>query len=116
MSLESFLKEPLQGKTSPSKVFWLYGVVGSILYGVIEIFLDPANARTTQAYGIGGLIFSVYVTVATYQCAVNCRSLFLARLVRVSAVISLLLLVVLTYLELTGALTLTALGGEQFPE
>jgi hypothetical protein len=113
MNVGAFLKEPLLGKTPLSKVIWLYGIVGSILYGAIELFLDPSNDFVMRLYVIGGLIFSVYVTVATYQCAANCKSVFLARLVRVSAVITLVLLPVITYLDLSGALTLMALGGEQ---
>jgi hypothetical protein len=116
MTLPAFLKKPLQGKTSLSRVFWLYGVVGSLLYGAIELFLDPGNAVVMRLYIIGGFLFSVYVIVATYQCAVNCRSPFVARLVRVSAIISLLLLPVITYFDLTGALTLTDLMGGQMPE
>jgi hypothetical protein len=49
------------------------------------------------------------VTVATYQCAENCGSKFLARFVRVSAVISLVLLPLFAYWELSGGLDL-ALG------
>jgi hypothetical protein len=113
MNVGAFLKDPLQGKASLSKVFWLYGVVGSFLYGAIELLLDPGNDFLMRLYIIGGLIFSVYVTVATYRCAANCKSAFLARLVRVSAVITLVLLPVITYLDLSGALTLIALGGEQ---
>jgi len=113
MNVGAFLKEPLQGKTPLSKVIWLYGIVGSILYGAIELALDPNNDFVMHLYVIGGLIFSVYVTVATYQCAANCKSVFLARLVRVSAVITLVLLPVITYLDLSGALTLMALGAEQ---
>src|SRR5271170_2268521 len=112
-SFSAFLKDPLRGKTSLSKVFWLYGVLGSVLYGAIELFLDPGNDFIMRVYVIGGLVFSVYVTVATYQCAANCKSAGVARLARVSAIISLLLLPVLTYLDLSGALTLMALGGEQ---
>jgi hypothetical protein len=114
--VRAFLTDPLQGKTSLSRVFWLYGVLGSVLYGALELFLDPGNAAVMRVYVIGGLVFSIYVTVATYQCAMNCRSPFVGRVVRISAVISLLLLPVITYLDLTGALTLAALGGEQFPE
>ncbi|MGO9933627.1 MAG: hypothetical protein ACLPV8_17700 [Steroidobacteraceae bacterium] len=113
MNFGAFLKEPLQGKTSLSRVFWLYGVVGSTLYGAIELFLDPGNRLLMLLYVIAGLIFSVYVIVATYRCAANCKSLLLARMARVGAVISLLLLPVITYLDLSGALTLMALGGEQ---
>ena len=113
MNVGAFLKEPLLGKTSLSRVFWLYGVLGSLLYGAIELFLDPGNDFLMRVYVIGGLLFSVYVTVATYQCAANCKSRLLARLARVSAVITLVLLPVITYLDLSGALTLLALGGEQ---
>ncbi|HWX79617.1 MAG TPA: hypothetical protein VNZ02_06000 [Steroidobacteraceae bacterium] len=109
-SLGAFLKDPLLGKTSLVRVFWLYGVLGSLLYGAIELYLDPGNEFIMRVYMIGGLIFSVYVTVATYQCAANCKSAVVARLARISAVITLLLLPVLTYLDLTGALTLAALG------
>jgi hypothetical protein len=116
MSLGSFLTEPLQGKTSLSKVFWLYGVLGSVLYGALELFLNPANEGVMRAYVIGGLLFSIYVTVATYQCAMNCRSPFLGRVVRVSALISLVLVPIFAYLEFTGALDLfltSLMSGEQ---
>jgi hypothetical protein len=78
------------------------------------LFLDPGNEGVMRVYVIGGLIFSVYVTVATYQCAMNCRSAVLGRFVRVSALISLLLLPVLAYLDLAGVLTLAlpTVGGD----
>ena len=115
MTLSAFLKEPLQGKTSLSRVFWLYGVLGSILYSALELLLDPGDESITRIYFLGGLLFSAYVTGATYRCAGNCRSKSLARFVRVSAVVSLLALPVIAYLELTGALgaALSALSGEQ---
>ena len=79
-SLVAFLKEPLLGKTSLAKVFWLYGVLGSLLYGAIELFIDPGNELLLRIYVIGGIIFSVYVTAATYKCAANCKSPAVARL------------------------------------
>jgi hypothetical protein len=109
----SFFRAPLQGRTSLSKVFWLYGIAGSVCYSAIGLLFDAGNEIAMRIYVIGGLIFSVYVTIATYQCAGNCRSVLLARLVRVSAVISLLLLPLFAYLGLTGALDLTSLRGEQ---
>jgi sorbitol-specific phosphotransferase system component IIC len=115
-SFQSFITEPLEGKTSLSRVIWLYGVLGSLLYGAIELFLNPGNVLAMRLYAIGGLIFSIYVTLATYRCAGNCRSAALAKVVRVSAVITLLLLPVITYLDLTGTLTLSGLLGEQLPE
>jgi len=110
LNLWSALKDPLQGKTSLSTVVWGYGLLGSIVYGAVELLLDPGNEFAMRAYTVGGLIFSIYVTIATYRCADNCASKFWARMARLSAVLSLLLLPVFAYLELTGALTLATLG------
>ena len=115
-SISAFLKEPLEGKTSLSKVVWLYGVVGSLLFGAIELFLDPENQFVMRVYTILGLFFGIYVTVATYRCAKNSKSLLLARFVRVASIITLVLLPVLTYFELKGALILTDLMQGQLPE
>jgi hypothetical protein len=108
--LWSALSDPLRGKTSLSKVVWGYGLLGSIVYGAIELLLDPGNAVAMGMYTLGGLLFSVYVTVATYRCAGNCASIFWARMARISAVLSLLLLPLLAYLALTGALSLAMIG------
>jgi hypothetical protein len=116
MTIAAFFKDPLEGKTLLSRVFWLYGVVGSFVYGAIEILLNPENQFAMRVYAIGGIIFMAYVTLATYKCAANCASPALARVARVSAVISLLLLPVFAYFDLTGSLTLTSLMGERFPE
>jgi len=115
VSLGSFLYEPLQGKTSLAKVFWLYGVLGSVLVSAVGLAVDPGNEPATRIYTVLGLLFSVYVTVATYRCASNCRSRYLARLARISAVISLLMLPVLAYLYFSGAIgvALVTLRGEQ---
>ncbi len=105
-----FLTDPWRGKTSLNRVFWLYGLVGSLVYGALEALLNPENAWVMGAYTLGGLIFSVYVAVATYRCANNCRSLFWARMARISAVLSLVLLPLLAYLEYTGGLSALLLG------
>lgn len=110
--MTAFLKDPLLGKTSLSRVIWLYGVLGSLLYGAIELFLNPENALLMRLYMIGGVVLTLYVIVATYRCAGNCKSPALARIARVSAVISLLLVPLFVYLDLTGSLTLSSLGVE----
>ena len=111
----AFLIEPLQGKTSLGRVFWLYGVLGSILVSALGLLLDPGNAFVMRLYIAFGLLFTLYVTVATYRCAGNCHSKALARVVRVSAVLTIVLLPVFAYLEFTGALdaALTNMTGEQ---
>jgi hypothetical protein len=115
MSVRSFLLEPLQGKMSLARVFWLYGMVGSILVSAIGLAVDPGNELAMRMYMAFSLLFSVYVTIATYQCASNCGSKFLARLARISAVASLVLLPVLAYLYFSGAIgvALVTLRGEQ---
>jgi hypothetical protein len=107
----SFVTDPLRGKTPIGRVIWLYGIVGSVIYSGIGFLFDVTDVWAMRVYSIGGLIFTVYVTVATYQCAVNCRSVFMRRLVRLSAVLTLVLLPLLAYLSLSGGLELTGLRG-----
>ena len=116
MSIAQFVKDPLEGKTSLSRVVWLYGFLGSILYGSLELFLDPENQFVMRVYTIVGLIFTVYCIVATYRCSNNTKSPWLARSARIGSIILLLLLPVLTYLELSGAVTIADLLGGQLPE
>ncbi|MGO9039244.1 MAG: hypothetical protein ACLPX1_12630 [Steroidobacteraceae bacterium] len=114
MSLWAAIRDPLLGRISLSKVVWLYGLGGSLIVSVLGLLL-PGGEVARRSYAVFGLIFSVYVTVATYQCAGNCRSKSLAWFVRVCAVLSLVLLPVFAYLDFTGALdlALTGLRGEQ---
>jgi hypothetical protein len=116
VTVTQFVKEPLEGKTSLSRVIWLYGLLGSLLYGSLELFLDPENQFVMRVYSIVGLIFTVYVIVGTYRCAKNAKSPWAARSARIGAVIMLLLLPLLTYLELTGAVTIADLLGGSLPE
>ena len=111
-SLWAAVADPLRGRTSLSRVVWVYGLLGSLVYGALELILDSGNALVIRMYSVAGLLFSIYVTVAIYRCADNCASKFWGRMARVSAVLSLLLLPVLAYLDFTGALSL-ALMGEQ---
>jgi hypothetical protein len=103
MKLTALLREPLDGKTSLSRVFWVYGILGSLLLSAFGLFIDVSNSFAMRLYALAGLLYTVYVTVATYRCAANCGSKLLAAFVRISAVLTLLLLPVLAYLELSGA-------------
>jgi hypothetical protein len=100
MGLRALVWEPLQGKTSLSRVFWIYGVLGSVLVSAVELGIDPENVLQLRAYVVFSLLFSLYVTVATYQCAANCQSKLVAQLARISAVISLLALPIIAYYSL----------------
>jgi hypothetical protein len=103
VTLPAWLREPLDGKTSLTRVFWGYGVLGSLLLSAFGLFIDVGNSVAMRLYALAGLLYTVYVTLATYRCAQNCGSKVLAAFVRVSAVLTLLLLPVLAYLELSGA-------------
>ncbi len=105
------LLDPLEGRTSIGKVIWLYGILGSIAYSLLGLLVDAADERWMRIYTLGGMLYSLYVTIATYQCARSCKTVSGRRLVRVCAVLTLLLLPVVTYLELSGALDLTSLRG-----
>jgi hypothetical protein len=109
------VKEPWQGKTSLATVFWGYGLLGSVLVSALGACIDPGNDVAMWAYTAFGVAFSVYVTVATYRCADNCKSVFMARLVRVSTVVSVIVVVpAFLYLYFTGALGVAlATLGEQ---
>jgi hypothetical protein len=104
LTTKEFLIAPLEGKLSVSRVFWLYGIAGSLIYGLFEFLIDPGNVVLMRLYTIGGFLYTAYVIVATYRCAVNCKSARTASLVRISCILSLILLPVLTYYELSGAL------------
>lgn len=93
---------------------WLYGIGGSLIVSALGLFL-PEGEFARRSYVVFDLLFGLYVTVASYQCAGNCRSRCLARVVRVCAVLSLVLLPVLAYLDFTGAfdVLLAGLRGEQ---
>jgi len=102
VNLRTAIQEPLQGKTSLSTVFWGYGLLGSLLVSAIGLFIDIENELAMRAYSAFGLLYTLYVTIATYRCAANCRSQSLARMARISAVVSLAALPFLVYFAYHG--------------
>jgi hypothetical protein len=113
MGIREFFEAPLQGKLTVARVFWLYGIVGSLVYGLVEFLIDPGNVFLTRLYSIGGLLYTVYVIVATHRSAVNCKTQRMASFVRISCVASLVLLPLIAYLDLSGALSTDIAGLEQ---
>jgi hypothetical protein len=105
MAIREFFEVPLQGKLTVARVFWVYGIAGSLVYGLLEFLIDPANVLLARLYSIGGILYTAYVIVATHRSAVNCKSQRMASFVRISCVLSLLLLPLIAYLELTGTLS-----------
>ncbi len=92
----------MEGKLSVSRVFVVYGILGSLLYGCLEFFINPLNSFAMRLYTIGGFLYSAYVIVATYRCAINCKTRRMAQFVRISCIVSLVLLSFLTYMDLNG--------------
>jgi hypothetical protein len=106
MTVWAYISEPIEGKTSLSRVFWLYGVLGSILVSAAELLINPTNLWQLRIYVVLSLLFSLYVTIATYRCAGNCGSRVVAVLARISAIISLLALPFVAYFGFNGTLEL----------
>ncbi len=113
MDIKEFFEAPLHGKVTVSRVFWLYGIVGSLVYGLLEFLIDPANVFLMRLYSVGGLLYTLYVILATHRSAVNCKSTRMASFVRISCVASLLILPLIAYLDLSGSLSLDIRGLDQ---
>lgn len=99
----ALIKDPLVGRTSFGAAVWGYGLLGSLIYTALGLFVDAGSASAMRLYSIGGFLYSIYATVAVYQCAHNARSRFVAVCARVSAVLWLILLLVGAYLYASGA-------------
>ena len=96
-----WLTDPLSGKTSLSRAFWVYGLGGSIVYSVIALLL-PESPLGFAVYVLLGLAIGILQSVILWRCAPNSRSAFLGRLVRVSVVVGLILVPLVLYLLLTN--------------
>jgi tellurite resistance protein TehA-like permease len=107
----SVITDPIRGTVPIGRVIWLYGVVGALIYSALGFFVDLESERALRIYTIGGIAYTLYVTVATYACAATIKSPFWRLLTRASALITLALLPFLGYVSLSGVLSLTSLGG-----
>ena len=101
----NFLADPIKGKTSLWRVVWLYSLVGGVVVTVLEAAVFPGGEASVKLLAVLDLIYSTYVTIATYRCAGNGTSPAVARIARICAVISLILMPFATYLMLTESLT-----------
>jgi len=103
MRIGTLIMNPLTGRTSLSAAVWGYGLLGSLIYSALGLFIDVGSTGLLRIYTIGGFLYSVYATVAVYQCAHNSRSRLVALLARISAILSLGVLLLFGYLYATGA-------------
>ena len=97
-----WLTDPLNGKTSLGRAFWLYGFGGSIVYSVIALLLPETPLGFTM-YVLLGLALGILQSLILWRCAPNTRSPFLGRFVRVSVVVGLIMVPLALYLLFTNA-------------
>jgi hypothetical protein len=97
-----WLTDPLSGKTSLARAFWLYGFGGSIAFSVIAL-LFPATPAGYGLYVVLGLAVGIFQTVILWRCAPNSRSAFLGRLVRTGIVVGVIMTPIMLYLEHAAA-------------
>ena len=103
MTAREFFRAPLEGKVSPSRVFWIYGVLASLVISALGVLLPP-DPRVGRLFVMAELFWTLYVIVAQYRSAVLCRTPARARWLRIGCVISFFLLPFVAYIELSGAL------------
>lgn len=97
-----WLTDPLTGKTSLGRAFWLYGFGGSIVYSVIALLL-PETPLGFTIYVVLGLAIGIVQSLILWRCAPNSRSAFLGKLVRASVVVGLILVPLMLYLLFANA-------------
>ena len=97
-----WLADPLAGKTSLARAFWLYGLGGSLVYSVIG-WLVPVTPAAFTTYIAIGLALGILQSVILWRCAPNSRSAFLGRFVRAAVIVGLIMVPVMFYLLITDS-------------
>jgi hypothetical protein len=101
MTASQLIMDPLRGATTLWRVVWLYSFVGGATLQVVALIF-VGEGGSAQAMALVALAYGSYVTFAAYRCAGNCPWPSLARLIRLCALISLLMVPQLAYLVLSG--------------
>ena len=96
-----WLSDPLTGKSSLGRAFWLYGLGVSLVYSVIGLLFPETTAGFT-AYVLLGLAIGILQSVILWRCAPNSRSAFVGRLVRAAVIVGLILVPIMLYLLFTN--------------
>ena len=101
------IADPIRGVTPLWKVAVLYSIVGGGILGVAMQIAAPAGPAALRIFVLVALAYSAYVTIAIFRCAGNCGSPELARVIRIAAGLSLLMLPFLAFLIFTGRVTVS---------
>ena len=96
-----WITDPLGGKTSLGRAFWLYGFGGSLAYSVIALLFPATPVGLTIGLMLG-LVLGILQSVILWRCAPNSRSAALGRFVRASVVFGLILIPLVLYLLFTN--------------
>jgi hypothetical protein len=92
-----WITDPLSGKTSLARAFWLYGLGGSIAYSTVALLFPETRAGLTISVMLG-LALGILQSVILWRCAPNAQSAFLGRFVRASVAFGLILVPFMLYL------------------
>jgi uncharacterized membrane protein YuzA (DUF378 family) len=101
-----WLIDPVTGKSSVGRAFWLYGLGGSVAYSIIGWLLDPRTPAAITAYVLVGLAIGVLQSLILWQCAPNSRSVLLGRFTRAAAILGLITIPIMLYLLFKNGPTL----------
>jgi len=102
MSVLDLALNPIRGVTPLWKVAVLYSMVGGAIIAVAAMIIAPTTLSGARAVAFVGLLYGTYVVIAAYRCATNCPWPVLARLIRLCAVVSLMLVPFAAYELLFG--------------
>jgi hypothetical protein len=93
-----WLTDPLTGKTSLARAFWLYGLGGSILFSALGALLSPESTLGVALYFAAAIVLGLLQSFILWRCAFNSRSAFLGGIIRASVVGALIGLSIAVYL------------------
>ena len=106
--LPKFLSDPLEGRSSLRRVFWLYGVGVSVAYMALGAFVPLDAVRPMLIYTLVGLALGVVQSVMLWKCAYNSqsRSHTLGRVLRLCVIAGLIVTALVLYVVIAHPETL----------
>jgi uncharacterized membrane protein len=97
-----WLSDAWSGKDSLARAFWIWGIGVSVVYSLIGALIDVEHPVVLTVYLAFGLALGVLQTVILWRCSSNSRSTFLARLVRTTVIVGMIMVMLVLYVLLTN--------------
>jgi hypothetical protein len=91
------LTDPFRGRTSLSRVFWLWGCGLSLGYAILGWAFEPRSPMAIFIYLLAGVVISLVQSAVFWQCAFNSRFRSLGILTRVGVILGLLTVPMILY-------------------